>query len=124
MRNCLTILKTHGQMIVQVAHEQAMRTWQDPSHRRAFNEKTWLYFSEMFWQLGWFEHRFNVEQFEYLDERNEVCDRDRASSMRVVLVKIETSPQERTLARTMQADFSIPDDLPDEAPQPSARLAA
>lgn len=111
MHNCLTILKTHGQMIVQVAHEQAMRTWQDPSHRRAFNEKTWLYFSEMFWQLGWFEHRFNVEQFEYLDERNEVCDRDRASSMRVVLVKVETSPQERTLARTMQADFgALPED--------------
>lgn len=124
MRNCLTILKTHGQMIVQVAHEQAMRTWQDPSHRRAFNEKTWLHFSEMFWQLGWFEHRFHVEQFEYLDERNEACKREGASSMRVVLRKVETSPQERTLARTMQADFSIPDDLPDEAPQPSARLAA
>jgi hypothetical protein len=124
MSNCLAMLKTHGKLIVQVAHEQAMTTWQDPSHRRGFNEKTWLYFSELFWQLGWFEHRFQVERLEYMNARNEVCERDQACTMSVLLIKVETSAQERTRARTMQADFSIPDDLPEPVPAPSARLVA
>lgn len=111
MSNCLALLKTHGKLIVQVSHEHAMRAWQDPTHRRAFNEKTWLYFSDLFWQLGWFEHRFHVERFEYMNERNEVCEREHASTMSVLLVKVETSAQERTLARTMQAGFgNLPDD--------------
>lgn len=105
MGNCLTMLKTHGKFIVQVAHEQAMSTWQDATHRRAFNEKTWLHFTERFWQLGWFEHRFHVEEFEYLNDKGEVCQREQASAMRLVLIKIETSAQERTLARSMQPDF-------------------
>lgn len=124
MSNCLAMLKTHGKLIVQVSHEQAMRAWQDPTHRRAFNEKTWLYFSELFWQVGWFEHRFHVDRFEYMNERNEVCDREQAATMNVLLIKVETSAHERTLARTMQADFSVPDDLPELAPEPSARLVA
>ncbi|MBI2731780.1 MAG: hypothetical protein HYX44_00205, partial [Aquabacterium sp.] len=79
---------------------------------------------DQFWQLGWFEYRFQVERFEYMDEKNEVCERAQASTMSLLLRKVETTAQERTLARTMQADFSIPDDLPELAPQPSARLAA
>lgn len=112
MSNCLAMLKTHGKLIVQVSHEQAMRAWQDPTHRRAFNEKTWLYFSELFWQVGWFEHRFHVDRFEYMNERNEVCEREQAATMNVLLIKVETSAHERTLARTMQAGFGdMPEDL-------------
>jgi SAM-dependent methyltransferase len=124
MGNCLALLKTGGRFVLTVAHEQAMTTWQDPSHLRALNEKSWLYYTDWFWQLGWFEHRFNVEQFEYLDDRQEVCARDNAAFMRVVLEKIETTPQERTTARMMRPDFALPDDLPAQSGTPSARLVA
>jgi SAM-dependent methyltransferase len=110
MRNCLDLLQVGGKLLVQVAHEQAFDTWQNPQHRRAFNEKTWLSFSQQFWQLGWFEHRFHVADFEYLDAQNQPCERPQAHSMRVCLEKVETSPQERTIARTLQPDFSVPDD--------------
>src|SRR3989338_1356781 len=97
MGNCLAMLEPQGKLIVQVAHEMAMKTWQDPTHRRAFNEKTWLAFTEQFWQLGWFEHRFEVERFEYMNDKNEVCERAQACTMSLLLRKVETTAQERTL---------------------------
>lgn len=129
MANCLDMLQLHGKLIVQVAHEQAMATWQDPMHRRAFNEKTWLSFTDQFWQLGWFEHRFQVERFEYMNDKNEVCERAQASTMSLLLRKVETTAQERSLARTMQAGFGpLPDDELDAVELtkvlPSATLAA
>lgn len=124
MGNCLQLLKTGGRFVAQVAHEQAMNTWQDPAHRRGMNEKSWLYYADWFWQLGWFEHRFHVEHFEYLDAQQQPCERERAAFMRVLLIKVETTAQERTLARTMQADFALPDDEPLAQGQPPARLVA
>jgi len=124
MSNCLKMLKTDGRLIVEVPHEQAFAAWQDPTHVRAMNEKSWLYFSDWFWYLGWFEHRFSVDFFEYLDERNEKCTREKAAFMRAALVKVETTPQERTEARMKRPDFALPDDLPALAPQPSAVLVA
>lgn len=126
MKNCLDMLKVDGKFILQVAHEHATKTWQDPSHRRAFNELTWTSFTEQFWQLGWFEHRFHIDEFDYLDERGAICEPEHASMMQLVLIKVETTPQERTMARTMRADFAIPEDLPGEKPQSvaSPRMAA
>jgi SAM-dependent methyltransferase len=114
MRNCLDLLQMGGKLVVQVAHEHALDAWQDPSHRRAFNEKTWLSFTQQFWQLGWFEHRFHVSDFDYLDAQNQPCERHQAHCMRVVLEKVETTPQERTIARTLQPDFSLPEDMLDD----------
>lgn len=124
MGNCLNMLKPQGRLIVEVPHEQAFAAWQDPTHVRAMNEKSWLCFSELFWQMGWFEYRFSVDFFEYLDEKNEKCTREKAVSMRAALVKVETSPQERTLARMNRPDFALPDDLPDQIQRMQAYLAA
>ena len=38
--------------------------WQDPTHVRAFNERSWLYYTDWFWYLGWTEDRFDLVQFE------------------------------------------------------------
>jgi len=124
MRNCLDMLKPGGRLIVEVPHEQAFSAWQDPTHVRAMNEKSWLYFADWFWYNGWFEYRFSVDHFDYLDEKHEVCAREKASFMRAALVKVETSPQERTTARMNRPDFALPDDLPSQSDQPAAWLAA
>ncbi|MBX9715374.1 MAG: hypothetical protein K2X42_02135, partial [Burkholderiaceae bacterium] len=84
--------------------------WQDPTHVRAMNENSWIYYIEWFWYLGWFEHRFEMIGSSYLDLKLQPCSKENAAFMRVVLRKVETTARERTLARTMQADLRLPED--------------
>ncbi len=112
MGNCLMLLRTGGELQIEVPYEKANTAWQDPTHVRALNENSWIYYAEWFWYLGWFEARFHVEQLSYLDGRLNECSKDGAHYMRVKLVKVATTLVERTLARTMRADFGgLPDDL-------------
>lgn len=120
MTNCLDLLKTGGTMHLEVPYEHAATAWQDPTHVRALNENSWLYYTDWFWYLGWFEHRFSVQNSAYLDQAQQPCPKDQAAFMRVVLVKVQTSPQERMTARVMRPDFALPDDtglLPSLKPQ-------
>ena len=126
MGNCLALLKLGGNFVIEVPYEHAPTAWQDPTHLRALNEKSWAYYTDWFWYLGWFEHRFEVEQFGYLDDSLKGCQRDAAAFMRVVLRKVETTLQERTTARVMRADFALPDDRAPAAistTQPSPQTA-
>lgn len=111
MSNCLNLLKTGGHFLIEVPFEHAATAWQDPTHLRALNEKSWLYYADWFWYLGWFEHRFTVEQFFYLDDGLKECGREKAAFMRVLLTKVETTLKERTVARVMRPDFCMPDDI-------------
>jgi hypothetical protein len=62
--------------------------------------------------MGWFEHRFDMVFFQWLDSNLAPCQEDQAAFMKVKLKKISTTPYERSIARTMQADFgSVPEDL-------------
>ncbi|MBV8125596.1 MAG: class I SAM-dependent methyltransferase [Burkholderiaceae bacterium] len=122
MGNCLKLLKVGGEFVIEVPYEHAPTAWQDPTHLRALNEKSWLYYTDWFWYLGWFEHRFQVNSFEYLNEGLRSCDRSQASFMRVVLAKVETTPRERTTARMVRPDFALPDDWPLPASGPSASV--
>ena len=54
----LALLKDGGRFEIEVPYERALTAWQDPTHVRAMNEKSWLYYTDWFWYLGWFEHRF------------------------------------------------------------------
>ena len=110
MGNCLRLLKLDGEFHIEVPYEHAPTAWQDPTHVRAMNENSWIYYSEWFWYLGWFEHRFHVEGSSYLDLQLKECPRESAAFMRIVLRKIETTLKERTVARTLQAELRVPDD--------------
>ena len=111
MTNALTLLKEGGVFLIEVPYERAQTAWQDPTHVRAMNENSWLYYTDWFWYLGWFSHRFSIQTFVWLDARLAECDQTRAAFMRLELVKVETSPQERVRARTLCADFGrIPED--------------
>ena len=113
MTKCLHLLKEEGTLEIEVPYEKSLTAWQDPTHIRALNENSWIYYTEWFWYLGWFEHRFEMQNSSYLDQRLQPCTREQAAFMKVCLKKIRTSPHERTVARTMQANWIIPDD---EAP--------
>lgn len=105
MTQCLALLKTGGRMTIEVPHERAPGAWQDPTHVRAMNDHSWRYYTDWFWYLGWFEHRFEKTSFTYLDHRLQPCDREAAWFMRVELTKVETSIVERMQARCQRADF-------------------
>ncbi|WP_322093634.1 class I SAM-dependent methyltransferase [Paraburkholderia bannensis] len=111
MTNCLRLLKTDGQMLIEVPYEKAPSAWQDPTHVRAFNENSWIYYAQWFWYLGWFEARFNIVELHYLDANLAATTVDHAHFMRVRLQKVATTAQERTTARAVRPDFGgIPED--------------
>ena len=116
MGNALALLKEGGQFEIEVPYEKALTAWQDPTHLRALNENSWLYYTDWFWYLGWFTHRFEIAESTWLDAQVKPCAQEAAAFMRVTLRKIATTPYERTVARTMRADFGeIEDDLPPPA---------
>lgn len=123
MGNALALLQDGGQFHIEVPFERAPTAWQDPTHVRAMNENSWIYYTEWFWYLGWFEHRFDLVESAYLDARLKPCAKEHAAFMRVVLRKVETTARERTIARTMQADLRLPDDTPTDAADPAAPLS-
>ena len=123
MTNGLRLLKTGGEFQIEVPYERALTAWQDPTHVRALNENSWIYYTEWFWYLGWFEHRFEVAGSSWLDAELKPCGQERAAFMRVTLRKIETTLRERMKARTMQPDLRLPEDdgdgaigMPDDEP--------
>ena len=130
MTNILALLKEGGQFQIEVPYEQALTAWQDPTHLRALNENSWLYYTDWFWYLGWFENRFEIADFKWLDTQVKPCAKEQAAFMKLTLRKIATSVRERTVARTMRPDFGgidsddFPDDLPTDAALPADAEAA
>ncbi|WP_322042384.1 class I SAM-dependent methyltransferase [Paraburkholderia sp. J67] len=111
MTNCLRLLKMDGQMLIEVPYEKAPGAWQDPTHVRAFNENSWIYYADWFWYVGWFETRFTVVSQDYLDGKLANTTIEHAHFMRVRLQKMQTTAKERALARAMCPDFcGIPED--------------
>ena len=113
MGNVLTLLKEGGEIEIEVPYEKAATAWQDPTHIRAMNENSWIYYTDWFWYLGWYEHRFHMTQSSFLDARLQPCKVDQAAFMRVTLAKVATSPFERVSAQALQGGLRVPDDLPD-----------
>jgi SAM-dependent methyltransferase len=118
MGNCLKLLREGGQFTILVPYDLSLGAWQDPTHVRAFNENSWLYYTQWFWYLGWFEHRFDITESKLnlsdygkslVSEdtpQHEVLRTPRAvDSMSVVLTKRKTTPEEKTLARSYSNSF-------------------
>lgn len=60
MTNVLRLLRPGGIFDVLVPYDLSLGAWQDPTHVRAFNERSWLYYTDWHWYLGWTEARFDV----------------------------------------------------------------
>src|SRR5580658_1146488 len=64
MTSCLNLLKVGGLFRISVPYDLSWGAWQDPTHVRAFNERSWLYYTDWFWYMGWTEARFDLAQFD------------------------------------------------------------
>jgi SAM-dependent methyltransferase len=61
MSNVLRLLKPGGVFEILVPYDLGHGAWQDPTHVRAFNERSWTYYTDWHWYLGWTEARFDLE---------------------------------------------------------------
>ena len=102
-----------GKFIINVPYDLSYGAWQDPTHIRAFNQNSWLYYTDWFWYLGWFNHKFDLVELQFMPSpsghelikqnvnQDSILSTPRAiDSMHVVLVKRETTPEEKSLARS------------------------
>jgi SAM-dependent methyltransferase len=60
MTNCLGLLHDGGLLRITVPYDLSYGAWQDPTHVHAFNERSWLYYCEWHWYIGWTEWRFDL----------------------------------------------------------------
>jgi SAM-dependent methyltransferase len=111
MTSCLELLREGGRLHVRVPYDLSHGAWQDPTHVRGFNERSWLYYTDWFWYLGWTEARFDLEEMEFLPSpwgkeliakgmlETDLCRQPRAiDEIRVVLRKRTLSPEESKIA--------------------------
>ena len=106
MTNCLNLLVEGGLFVAIVPLEGSKGAWQDPTHVRAMNENSWLYYTDWFWYLGWFASRFKVRSAAYFDaSMRPVSEKDKASFMKVELAKVMTTLKERNRARLLAPDW-------------------
>jgi SAM-dependent methyltransferase len=57
MTSCKDLLEKGGEMHIHVPYDLSLGAWQDPTHVRAFNENSFLYYTDWHWYLNW-EDRF------------------------------------------------------------------
>ncbi|MBC7434945.1 MAG: methyltransferase domain-containing protein [Bdellovibrionales bacterium] len=57
---CMEWLVEGGVLEVEVPYDLSYGAWQDPTHIRGFNERSWLYYTDWCWYVGWREHRFDL----------------------------------------------------------------
>ncbi len=64
MTTCLNLLALGGEMHIVVPYDLSYGAWQDPTHVRAFNERSWWYYTNWYWYTGWTEARFDLAKLE------------------------------------------------------------
>jgi SAM-dependent methyltransferase len=66
MTTMLHWLEVGGVLHVAVPYELSLGAWSDPTHVRAFNERSFVYYAEWSWYLGWQTHRFHVRRLDFV----------------------------------------------------------
>lgn len=66
MTTVLTLLKTGGVFRIAVPYELSLGAWADPTHVRAFNERSFDYYTSWSWYLGWRTHHFHLRKCEFI----------------------------------------------------------
>ena len=107
MTNCLKLLRVGGKFLIEVPYERALGAWQDPTHLRAFNEYSFVYYCEWFWYLGWSEYRFTIEWMRFFDLKGKETAKEQSDVMRICLQKVALNPKEKAVFRTMDPSFGL-----------------
>ena len=65
MGECHRILKPGGQMVVIAPYYTSIRCWQDPTHKRAISEHTFLYFNRQWREMNGLTHSPSDTDFDF-----------------------------------------------------------
>lgn len=68
MTNCKDLLVESGEFHIHVPYDLSLGAWQDPTHVRAFNENSWLYYTDWHWYLGW-KDKFVVKELQLIKSK-------------------------------------------------------
>jgi SAM-dependent methyltransferase len=122
MTNLLDLLAEGGELRVTVPYDLSYGAWQDPTHVHAFNERSWLYYCEWYWYLGWSESRFDLisQKFVRSPHGNALAEKGVSEEemrrtpraideMQVVLRKRALNDDERAYGRAMRGDTRFAD---------------
>lgn len=60
VNECYRILEPDGQLVIRYPYQFSIGAWQDPTHIRAVNEATWLYFDSRFRNVNRLGHYLGV----------------------------------------------------------------
>lgn len=110
MKSILDLLLPGGVFKISVPYELSLGAWSDPTHVRAFNERSWIYYCEWSWYFGWEEFRFRLDKLHFIlspygqelqnqgQQREDLLRLPRAvDSMYVELVKVPLDDQDRQM---------------------------
>jgi hypothetical protein len=62
-------------------------------------------YTHEFWKSGWLDSRFQIIDLYFINNTMEQCEESNASFLCLRLKKIETTPWEKTISRSMTVDF-------------------
>jgi len=110
MKSALDLLLPGGVFKISVPYELSLGAWSDPTHVRAFNERSWIYYTEWSWYFGWEDFRFQLDKLHFIPSpygqtlKNEGTQLDdllrmprAVDSMYVELVKVPLTDQDRLM---------------------------
>ena len=66
MSNLKFLLKIDGILKIHVPYDLSLGAWQDPTHVRAFNENSWIYYDQWAWYLNWLDYRLVTSKLEFI----------------------------------------------------------
>jgi SAM-dependent methyltransferase len=66
MVNCKDLLTEGGEMDIWVPYDLSYQAWQDPTHVRAFNERSWQYYDEWAWYLQWTDYVLRLVKIDFI----------------------------------------------------------
>lgn len=98
MTNCRDLLRLGGEMDIVVPYDLSLGAWSDPTHVRAFNERSWIYYAEWAWYLGWEDTAFvctkcEMQCADWMDPNTPTEQLSRmpraVESMKVILKKVK-----------------------------------
>jgi predicted O-linked N-acetylglucosamine transferase (SPINDLY family)/FKBP-type peptidyl-prolyl cis-trans isomerase len=65
MTNSLNLLQVGGELHISVPYDLSYGAWQNPATVRAFNERSWLYYTDWFESMKWTEARFDLTNLDF-----------------------------------------------------------
>ena len=105
MGNLLKLLKPDGQLELVVPCDGMPNIARENGQPISVNTAPWMRLKQNFWEIGSLNHRFEFLGYSFVDAALVPCEPQRATSVRVIFCKTETTARDKSTARVFLPDF-------------------